>query len=267
MADDVQPSTEGQGADADSGLYDLDSVAPEVRDQLTPHLKKIEGNVTKRFQEAADYRKQWEPYEQLGLADKDPAQIKQLLDFAQLAQDPEQFKSWWEAAGKEMGFTDDKPVEEDDFDLDAEDFSAEKIQELIQKQVEEKVGPIQAKFQEQEKERLEAEANKEVDSALSEILDGKEVSDEDKEDILAFAWAYSDENGGDAKTAIQKGYERYARLVGQGANGLLAQKTNQPKPPEGEGPADTSAEKITSFKDPRLQQAGIEKLRAANAAG
>jgi hypothetical protein len=51
---------EGQGGGL--GLYDLTTVPEHLRPVVEPLLKKVEANVTQRFQEHADFRKQWEPF-------------------------------------------------------------------------------------------------------------------------------------------------------------------------------------------------------------
>lgn len=272
MADDVQSPAGDQGADTtDSGLYDLDSVAPEIREAVAPHLKAIEGNVTKKFQEAADYRKQWEPYAETGIKDLDPASLKGLLEFAQMANDPDQFGQWWENAGKEMGlfekFTQNAGVD-DDLGLE-DDLSPEKVQELIEKQVAEKIGPIESSLQAQQQQQKEAQAGEEIASAMDSIrsenptlFEGDQEHQKKVNDRIArLAYSYSDDGSLSAAEMIQKGFEDYKDMIGQGEKGLFEQKVNQPKPPEGAGGSDASPEKISSFGDPRLKLAAEERLR------
>jgi hypothetical protein len=274
MSDDVQPvANEGQGdATTDSGLYDLDSVAPEIRDVVAPHLKAIEGNVTKKFQEAADYRKQWSPYEETGINELDPEQVKGLLDFAAVAKDPEQFSNWWKAAGDEMGLFDKfKPT--DDLSLDEldDDLSPEKIKELIAEQVAAQTSPLQQSLKEQEQERQAAQANEEVAKAMTSIRDDNAALFEGDEEhrqqveqrIARLAYSYSDDSSLSPAEMIQKGFEDYKEMIGQGEKSLFEQKSNQPKPPEGPGQADTSPEKIASFDDPRYRAAAEAKLQNA----
>lgn len=268
MADDVQSPGGDQGAETtDSGLYDLDSVAPEIRDAVAPHLKAIEGNVTKKFQEAAESRKAWEPYEELGIKDLDPESLKGLLEFAQMANDPEQFGQWWQAAGNEMGLF-EKFAQGEDLDLDMEDdLSSERIAELVEKQVAEKLGPVEQTIQQQEAERETAQANEEVAKAMDSFKsENSALFEGDKEGevermVARLAYSYSDDESLSPAEMIQKGGEDYKKLIGQGEGSLFDRKANQPAPPEGAGAADTSPEKITSFNDPRLKEAAKERLR------
>lgn len=272
MTDDVQSPAGDQGADVtDSGLYNLDSVDPEIRDQLTPHLKDIERNVGKKLQDAANYRKQWEPYEELGIKDLEPDAVKQLLEFAQLANDPQQFAQWWKSAGEQMGlFEQLKP--EEDIDLEGVDDvpSQEKIQELIAEQVAERLSPIEQSLKAQEEAARETQANEEITDAFTklqgdnpELFDGKSAEDQEKvkATIARLAYAYSDDGKMSAEEIILKGFEDYKELLGQGEKGLFEQKQNQPSPAEGPGAPASSPEKITSFDDPRLKAQARERLR------
>lgn len=274
MADDVQSPDGDQGAaqPTDSGLYNLDSVDPEVREQLTPHLKEIERNVGKKLQEAADLRKGWQPYEELGLRDVDPGSLKQLLEFAQLANDPEQFSQWWKTTGEQMGLIDQLQQGQDDLGLEdvGDDLSAEKIQELIAEQVAEKLSPIEQSIKQQQEAAQEAQANEEITDAFSKLqsdngplFEGKdaEQQEEVRSAIARLAYAYSDDSALSAEEMILKGFEDYKSLIGQGEKGLFDQKDKQPPPAEGAGAPSTSPEKITSFDDPRLKQQATERLR------
>lgn len=273
MSDDVQPvAPEGQGADTtDSGYAQyLDSVAPEIREQVEPLFKEFDGNVTKKFQEHAEYRKGWAPYEEIGVNELEPEQLKGLLDFANLAKDPEQFSEWWKAAGDEMGLF-DKFGGQEDPELELEDdLSPEKIQELVNKQVAERLGPVEQTLQQQQQESKAAQANAEVADAMKAIRsDNASFFEGDAEQqktveqgIARLAYSYTDDNALSPAEMIQKGFADYREMVGQGEKSLFADKSKQPPPPEGEGGADTSPEKIASFDDPRLKTAALAKLKS-----
>lgn len=256
MADDVQSPAGDQGAEVtDSGLFpDLDSVAPEIREPLGEYVKKVQGNVDARFREAADFRKSWEPYEELGVKDLDPAQLKGLLDFAQMAQDETQFNEWLKNAATERGLL--SREEPGDLGLE-EEFDQDKIQSLIAEKVTEAIGPIQEKFQAQEKERMEAQANQEITEQLEQIRkDNPDLPEGAEDAIVRLAYSYADEES----DPIAKGFEDYQALIGQGEKSLFAKKEDQPKAPEGPGAPSTSPEVITSFNDPRLKAQARERL-------
>lgn len=276
MSDGVQsPETGDQGTDAtDSGYAQyLDSVAPEVREQVEPLFKEFDGNVTKKFQEAAAYRKQWEPYEDLGLTDLEPEQIKGLLEFAAMANDPEKFGQWWENAGKELGLIDKLKGGEEAPRLDEfDDLSPEKVKELVAEQVGEKLSPVEEMLQKQQQEQQVAEAAKQVDEAMAQIRKNNaslfegdaEAQEKVEQRIARLAYAYADDSSLSPDEMIQKGLEDYKEMIGQGENGLFERKSTQPKPPEGPGAADTAPEKISSFDDPRFREAAVAKLKSAS---
>lgn len=262
MADDVQSPAGDQGAEAtDSGLYDLDSVAPEIREHLEPHLKAIEANATKKFQEAAEYRKGWAPYEELGIKDVPPETLQQLLQFAEMANDEDQFNGWLSTVATERGLI---PAETpDDLELGEEDLSQENVQSLIAEKVAEAIGPIQEHFQAQEKERLEAQANQEISQQLEQIRkDNPDLPEQAEDLIVRLAYSYAD----DSEDPITKGFEDYKALIGQGEKSLFAEKSKQPATPEGPGAPSTADDAITSFNDPRLKAQAVERLKRSHAA-
>lgn len=253
-----QAENEGGG-----GLYDLDSVPQELREHLQPHLKAIEGNVTRKFQEYSEKLKPWEPYEELGLRDIPPEQVQQLLDFAELAQDQEKFAEWWKGVGEQLGLTESltKPDDEFDFDDDElEGLTPEKVQELVEKQVAERVTPLIQQQEAQREAQAEAEAMQEIQGKLSTLAEGYD-GELDTDAVLQLAYAYLDD---DPENAIERGFEDFKRLVGAGEARLLAEKTKQPQTPEPGGAADTSAPRITTFEDAKA--AAKERFKAnANA--
>ncbi len=257
MADDVQPA-EGQGGDGDSGLYDLDSVTPEVREVLEPHLKAIEGNATKKFQEAAAYRKQWEPFEELGVNEMDPQALGQLLEFAQMANDPEQFQSWVSERAQELGLLNQPDLADED--LLSEDLSQDKVEEMISQKIAEFQQSEEQKTQaQQEQQALEEEAGKAITAELEQIRsDNPNLPEEADDAIVRLAYSYAED---DPQNAIARGFEDYKSMTGQAEKGLFDQKSGQPRSPEGPGAPDTSPERIASFGDPRLKEAATERLR------
>src|SRR5690348_674203 len=87
----VQP--EGQGRQDDTaGLYDLSSITdPAIRSEVERIAKDIDRNANAKFAEHAEFRKSWEPYQGIKLADDadplnlldyDPQGVGHLLDFA-----------------------------------------------------------------------------------------------------------------------------------------------------------------------------------------
>lgn len=258
MAEETAAPTEGAEAqESANGLYDLNDVPEDVRDHVVPHLKAMEGGITKKFQEAAEYRKGWEPYEEMGLQDMQPEEIKQLLDFAQMANDPESFDQWLKAAAEERGLFNGNGAEDDLGLEEPDELSPEKIKELVAEQTK----PIQDTLQQQQQAKAVAEAEQGIEDSLGQIRkDNPDLPENAEDAIVQLAYAYAEEDGVDP---IAKGFEDYQNLIGQGEKGLFKQKTQQPAPAEGAGAAAMGDEKITSFNDPKLRARVLEKIEKA----
>lgn len=259
MAEDGAVATDGaEGAESANGLYDLNDVPEDVREHVVPHLKAMEGGITKKFQEAAEYRKGWEPYEELGLRDMDPTAVKQLIDFASMANDPEQFDQWLKAAAEERGLFNGNGSGDDDLSVEElEELSPEKIKEIVAEQIK----PLQDTQQQELQARAVAEAEQGIEDALTQIRkDNPDLPENAEDAIVKLAYAYAEEDGVDP---IAKGFEDYQNLIGQGEKGLFEQLSQRPPPAEGAGAAAMSDEKITSFDDPKLRQRVLAKLEKA----
>lgn len=256
MAEEATATESPASAESENGLYDLNEVPEDVREHVVPHLKAMEGSITKKFQEAADYRKGWQPYEELGLRDMNPEQVKQLLDFAQMANDPTQFDQWLQAAAEERGLLGGNGSEELDLE-ELEGLSPEKVKELVAEQTQ----PLQETLQQQQQAQAVAQAEQGIEESLEQIRkDNPDLPENAEDAIVKLAYTYADEPGVDP---IEKGFEDYQGLIGQGEKGLFEKKAAQPAPAEGAGAPATGDEKITSFSDPRLDARIAEKIRKA----
>jgi hypothetical protein len=236
----VQPEGQGGEETQGSGLYDLNSAPEEYRPFLEAELKKIEGNATKKFQEHADFRKQWEPYAELGLNDVPHEEVQDLLRLREIAQDPESFDQWLTVMAQQRGLLDQAegdPVEyeeedggEPDFDFDA----------LIEQKLQERLGPIQQQQEEQQREQRVSAAQQQIDSELASL---KEAHGEfDDEAVCQLALAFADE-----PDAIQKGFERYQQITGGAQRSLVESKVSQPGGAVEGGPPNTAPEKVQGF--------------------
>jgi len=254
MADDVQTGAgEGdvQGDEATSGLYDLDSVPQELREHVEPHLKAITRNVDSKFREASEYRKQWEPYEQLGVNNMDPQALAGLLAFAETANDDEAFAKWFEETGRDSGLFEQLGyMKADEPFTDPGEFNPEQIAEMVKDAVAEQMAPVNEQLSQQQQEQIQREAEQQVVDTWAQIeADNPDLPDDAKDAVLRFALSYIEGDEDDIGQAIGDGFEEYKRIVAQGESDLFAQKSNQPGPVEGPGSADTSAPRITSFED------------------
>lgn len=94
----VQPEGEGQGGESGDSPYQeyLDRITDEeARGIAEEGFRAFDGNATRRFQEAAEYKTQWKPFEALGVNQRDPAEIEWALQVADAAtQNPAEFQKW-----------------------------------------------------------------------------------------------------------------------------------------------------------------------------
>lgn len=247
------PGVDGQGADAPGGgLYDLASAPDELRPYLEAELKKIEGNATRKFQEHAEYQKRMAPLEEMGLHDVDPEELQELLQIRQYAQDPEQFRSWWETLGEQLGYfePDGEPGAE------GEQEPPDQSQELMakfQQMLDERLGPVEQQARSQAEEQRVEQERTAISEELSELREQHGEFDENVVCQLALAYADDDD-------AIAKGFADYQRLVGGAERGLLANKSDQPSAPMGGGQPASNVEEIKTFDD--AKKAAMERLRA-----
>ena len=240
----------GQGA---SGLYDLDSAPEHLRPYIEAELKKIEGNVTPKFQEHAEFRKQWEPYQELGLHDVPPEELQQLLRLREISNDDEAFRRWWDAIGKEMGYVDGDGLDEE-LGIEDEDEGPD-LEEVIGRLLDERLGPIQERFSAQDEESAVAGELESIESELAALKEQHGEFDEDK--VCQLALAYADDPDG-----IQKAFADYQQLVGGAQRNLVEDKlTNQPGVPVGGGSSPSPERPVDGFSG--AKSAALERLRAS----
>jgi hypothetical protein len=78
-AESAQPA-EGQGATDNPNAQYLTDVPEELHPLFDDVLKRKDGDFTKRFQKAAEFQKQWEPYSQIeGLNGMSPDEVADLV--------------------------------------------------------------------------------------------------------------------------------------------------------------------------------------------
>jgi hypothetical protein len=277
----------GEGGDAPEGgdlggLVDLSAVPEELRGYASEIAKQIQGNVTRRFQEHADFRRTWEPFSQIeGLTDVPADELQELLAFRNLVNDPGQFDNWFvqvgqalleqepdrfeqlfQRLGTETGMLEDDGEGGGDGESGGGDLVSQ-VSELLDQKLEERLGPIEQRFTSaEEQQRIDA-AGQHIASELTRVgaqhqeQHGEELDDDAQDAIKQLAVAY-----GGAEDSIERGYQDYLRLTGKAQGELVDDKLGQPRPSVSGGSADTSPEAL-SFGDPRLKQAARERLRAA----
>lgn len=242
QGDPAQPE-QGQGEGL--GLYDLSAAPPEIRPFIEQEMKKVEANVTRKFQEAADFRKKWEPYEGIdGLGDLEPEDLSRLLQFhSEVLSDPDAFENWYRAVGEEMGIA-AEPQGREEEGGEGEDFTDPALEAAIERvlqTVDERLKPFEETLTEQQQEQRITEAQEEIRGELDAL---KEEYGEFNEDLVCqLALAYDG-----SPDAIQKAFADYQRFQGQTESNAFESKDEAPDAALSGGTPATQVEPITDFK-------------------
>lgn len=239
---------DGGGDDGGSVPWDLSDVPEALQPALTEQLKKVEGGITKRFQDHAQYRSQWEPYESIeGFSDLSPDQVSELVGFAQLAQDDDQFGEWLMGEAQARGLLGDDGGDGGSDDDLLDDGGPDQIKELIASALDERLGPLEAGFEQQSQMQREQAAGQEVQDSLSALHE--EHGEFDDQIVCQLAIGYAEDGAG--ADAINKAFADYQNIVGQAEGGIFKSKANSPASAETGGKPDSAAKPITSLDEAR----------------
>jgi hypothetical protein len=246
-AAEVQPDG-GQGQAGDeTGLYDLSSVPEDVRPVVEEHLKAIEGNVTRKFQEAAEFRKQWEPLQELGVDQWDPESLEWLLSIGERLSggDPE-------AVFRELAeqFSDQGEPEVLDDDPVA----------LVKQELEEQFAPMREQFQEFQQQRALQEQTQALYHELQEIEGerGEKIGDDELDELLEIAAAQFMTSEQPLRDAI--GFRD--RIASAAQKRLVSQKLSDPQAAEGGGRASTQVLPPATFEE--AKEAALARFTQSN---
>lgn len=258
MADQAAPAgsaPEGTGAEQGSqgnGLHEsFISSAPEhLRDAARELVPYWDPYVQRQFGDHASYRKNWEPYEQLGVNEIEPSELQELLEFRNIIQDEDQFREWYQNVGELLGEQDEGTQEvADEYGLPPE------LLQSIQGMQQELAEMRQEREQQQQMQVLNqtaAEVRQELDALKK---DNPNLSEEDEDYICTLALKY------DTPDALQKGYQDFQKLMGRAEKGVFQNHTDPSLrvAPVSGGNNNTSVEPITSFD--QAARAARERMR------
>lgn len=243
----VQPEGQGQG-DAATGLYDLSSVPDEYRSHVERIAKDIDRNAQTKFREAAEYRKQWQPFEELGLTEQNPDEIRQMIELSRLLSDESTAQDAVLALAKHVGLEVDGLDEEPEA---APDPAAE-----LRAQVE----ALQAAESERQREAAERQEFERLQDEWDGIVqEHGPFTDEQQEAIVDLASRFEKE-----EQPLVAAYAYYNRLVGLGEQGLVKAKAGEPSASEPAGRASTTVAPPETFDEAKRLM--IERRSQLNAA-
>lgn len=269
----------GQGGQGDSasvdGLYDLSSVPEELREYVENVAKQIQGNVTRRFQEHADFRRTWEPLSQVdGLTDVPPDELSELVQFRQIASDPATFDDWLVQVASAMAEADPDRFQsvfgqlgeqtglfgEEGGEGGEPGGDMESLREMFAEMLDERLGPIEQHVNTSSQEARVAAAREQIQTELADVQKkhkdqfGEDLDEDAINHIRQLALSYPPEN------AIREAYGQHLKITGQAKGELVDDKLNQPKPGVNGGRADTAPEAF-SHGDPGLRDAMLQRMR------
>lgn len=249
MPEDAQPA-EGQGAEGGDagGLYadHLNSVPEEHRELVEGALKGFaDKTVSPKLREHADYRKQWEPFEKLGVNEYDPEGLGQLLEFAQSTlADPDALQEWVLETARENGWIEEDPESEGESDP-----VQDKIQEL-----ESQLSQFTERDAAREQQQQEAKTLEYIDGEFNRMKEelGELPSKKAMDWVEARAIVLADSDDAEVKgKAIELAHREYFDMIAEFEKDLLKRKGDQPRAPEQGGRPGTSEEENTDWKTAR----------------
>jgi len=223
MDDPVQPP-EGQG-ETPYAQYLERITDDEARLVAEEAFREWDAGTTKRFQESSEYRKQWEPYEQLGVNKQDPGTVEWALQFAQVAQDnPAAIQEWFQEYAQQHNLT---PAEKAAAEQDWVDPS---VQQLVEQQLQAALNPYASQLAElaqwrdsQEQSRAQQEAAAQIESQL-ESIKSQHPDDFNREMIDKFIPAHMD----DPQNAVNLAFKDWQMVRAQIERETLQGKADMP---------------------------------------
>lgn len=237
---EVQPESQGRQDDS-TGLYDLSTVPEEFREHVERIAKDIDRNVNKKLAEAADYRKQWSAYEQLGIHEVEADSLQPILDLARAlgSEDREAAQplvlELAKLAGLEVEGDEPEPAADDDNPLSPLE---QRLAALEQEREQERQAIALQEATQKEIQRLAAEWEE------VEKQHGKAFDESEAELLRSLAERFDDSD-----EPIKTAYALMNQIMGLGEKGLVQAQAKQPRAAEPAGRASTAVEPPQTFED------------------
>lgn len=256
---------EGQGdTGTTSGLYSLDSVPEDIREQVAPLFKEWDANVTREFQKRAEASKVFEPLQDIPAED-----LGHLKTFYELASDPDAFTDWVRQAAEQLGILgpeaggDAELVEDEEEPTGSEGgaLTPERVQQMVTEAIEQ---DRQQRAQQEQQEAQREEVARTVRETLDELRADFANDERWDEDLVCHYAQRHVSSDKPVEEALRAGYADVRRLLNAQASDALDRKVAQPAATAVTGGSANSApKKATTFEEARTRT--LERLRAANA--
>lgn len=261
-ADPVQPEP-GQGEEGSGSPYDsyLSRIPEQVRGEVEPVFKDWDANVSRKFQEAADFRKEWEPYQELGVQQVPPDEMQWHLTFRDALQNnPQAVVDWAREFAQERGISLEQAVQEaQQQDTGLDEFGSFDQQALqthlapLQQQMEQ----ITAYIEQQQQQAALSQAQQQVEKQLDE-LKAQHPNEYVREEVELFLDRHRDKG----LQAVQAAFADAQKWKAQLQKQFVESKANVPPGAEHGGGADGSVEPAKTLPEARAQaMARFEQMR------
>jgi len=240
---------EGQGGAGDAPYAEyLSRIPEEHRGLVEPVFKEWDANTTRKFQEASEYRKQWEPYDSLGVTNVDPDVLRELITFNNdILSNPDALKEWYREFGQANQLLDETPSTTEQGvreELADQGYSPAQIEGLLN----EKLAPIQQWMAQQEQQAELFKSSQAIDERLAKLRE--EHGEFDTDLVLKIASNYADTHGPDS---VLKAFEDVQAWEASIEKKLIKDKQSAPEAPEKGGAAATALEQPGTMDDARRQ--------------
>lgn len=268
LVDAVQPDDGQGGRDTSETPYAefLNRIPEEVRGDVEPVFKDWDANVTKRFQDASEYRKSWEPYEQAGVNKYDPAAVEWALQFYEAQQsNPQAIQEWFQAYAQQHGLEAAQQaaarLEQPSVDEFGYTDPAQQLEQMLAQRLtpfEQQLQQLTQTFQQQQEQQAIQAAQAQIEGQLQELAD-KHPGEFNREWVEKLLLNHIDTN---PEQAVTLAWQDYQALRNQLEKSVFEKKANDPSPAEGGGLPDVNPEKITTFA--QAKEIALQTLRNQN---
>lgn len=261
------PVAEGTtGASDDGPFAAIYAAVPQGLEAVRAAARDMEAKISRSSREAADYRKQWEPYGELGLHEYEPDALQEALLLDQLFREPESvidrvdveaFRPMLEKVAQALGITPEQAQAQIEQQQDDVPEWAKPLIEDHQARAEREQREAQEAQLREAVEKADAEFQEALDAIVGEDDDlfGLEVTEGDQkfkpaEDLLTAHAAVLIDRGIPTQDAVQVAHKVVTGLRNAIEEQLVGRKLEQPRPAVREGGASTAPPKIDVGDDP-----------------
>lgn len=236
----------------------INSAPEELRDAAAELAPVWDSYVQSKFQEAADYRKQWEPYKEVPLDQVGPEGVQDYIALQEIWNDPQQRYAW--LSQQEATLRNEHPefYDEDGNLLEHQGYNNDPV--LMQR-----LEALEGRFQTEDQKEAQKAAVEYVTGQLNEIKqDYPSLTPEDEDAICALANKYVRPGEVPPDDFIKQGFKDFQQIVGRTERDLFTKKEGQPTPAQHGGRPATSPTPITDFAaaNEAARRAIVESMKA-----